>query len=427
VNYIYETTYKSLIIVTIIIIGLVFFNYDSLLFTEANDWFFSMYVAEAVINSSTNIYMIDQLNTPNSLFFYTYLYLRDVLFFIDPYTLMKFILFCLFVAFNILVYKLSEIKQSYVLLYPLSMSYILVGGMVNYYFGVVLVLLFVYLVEKKEKLSLLGFTLIIFLTYHAHFMALFALMIFILHKFGLKTALSYSFLPFLLLISYKVNNYDFHRVGGDYGMLNHILSIRRVLLPAIVDTYYVDRIWQYFFSSIVNLTYLLASLFFFYKLIKEKMYTQDARLLLIMLILFYFLVPASLPGSGLNIHERLIIPFLIFLLYEVNINSQSIKILFALIALFVSINLLYSQHISIPDKYRVHSEYTCNSLNGESSHNLKNPLTNRSPIGRSVFFSEKIVDKENVDDIIIPDLTVLFTASISKYKYNNPYINNGGC
>ncbi len=423
----WEGSYNIFIIFTILLMASVFFFYDVLLFTEANNWFFSMYVAGQVLDGATDIYKIGELNTPNSLFIYVYLYLRDVFFFVDEYILMKSILFMLFISFIFLVNKLIQIKEIYSALLPISRSYILVGGMVNYYFGLVLVLLFVYLVEKYKKINFIASSSLILLIYHAHFMALFPLMIYVVYKYGIKYTFLLSIMPALLLLTYKLNHQAFYIVGGDYGFINHILSIRRVLLPSLVDTYYYDRVNQYILSSLINLFYLVVVSFSCYITVKEQKGITKLKRLFVFLVAVYFLLPASLPGSGLNIHERLIVPFFIFIISEVNINRKWFKCVFSFITLLTAANLLYSQDVAINETYRIHSEYTCDSLRGHSGHDLKTPITNRAPIGRSVYFAEKMLNGDPVDEIIIPKDTMLFAASIAKYKSNNPYIDNGGC
>jgi len=158
--------------IIVLIMSVVFWGYDVLLFTEANDWFFSTYVADAVINNETNTYRIDQLNTPNALFIYTYLYMKDVLFFIEPYNLMKGILYVSFLIALITVYRLSTINSSYSILYPLLMSYILVGGMINYYMGILVILIFMYRLETVRKILIWEVLIFVLLAYHAHFMAM---------------------------------------------------------------------------------------------------------------------------------------------------------------------------------------------------------------------------------------------------------------
>ena len=150
----YKWLHIFFVITTALIMSAVFWSHDVLLFTEANDWFFSTYAADAVISNETNTFKIDQLNTPNSLFIHLYLYISDVLFFIEPYDLMKGILYTSFLIALISVYRLSEINSSYSILYPLLMSYILVGGMINYYMGIVVILLFMYRLEKINRILL---------------------------------------------------------------------------------------------------------------------------------------------------------------------------------------------------------------------------------------------------------------------------------
>jgi hypothetical protein len=410
-----------------LIMSMVFWGYDVLLFTEANDWFFSAYVAEAVISNETNTYKIDQLNTPNSLFIYLYLYMRDILFFIDPYDLMKGILYTSFVISLITVYKLSEINSSYSILYPLLMSYILVGGMVNYYIGILVILIFIYRLETVKKMPTWELLIFILFAYHAHFMAMLPMMFYILYRFGIRKTILFSIVPFLLLVAYKMTNIDYHGVNWGYGFIEHILSIRRVLLPSLVDTHYIDRVSQYYFSSSLNLAYVLSILFLFWKYKEDKIIKADSYQLVLYFIIIYFLVPSSLPGSGLNIHERLIIPFVIFSLSYFKYRNDRIPVIFAFIGIFVAINLLLSQEKYNPEIYKDYTEYYCQLSERDNKNGMKSVITNRATIGRSALLAESIIDKRMVDSIEIPVGNIFFSASIVKMKDSNPYIGNPHC
>lgn len=413
--------------IIVLIMSVVFWGYDVLLFTEANDWFFSTYVADAVINNETNTYRIDQLNTPNALFIYTYLYMKDVLFFIEPYNLMKGILYVSFLIALITVYRLSTINSSYSILYPLLMSYILVGGMINYYMGILVILIFMYRLETVRKILIWEVLIFVLLAYHAHFMAMLPMMFYILFKFGIRKTFLISIVPFLLLVSYKLTNINYHEVGGDYGFINHILSIRRVLLPSLVDNYYIDRVFQYYFSSSLNLVYMLSVLFLFWKYKKEKILKPNSYKLILYFTLIYFLVPASLAGSGLNIHERLIIPFVIFSLSSMKYKNDNIPIIFTFIGVFVAINLLFSQEKYNFDIYKDYGEYHCQLAEEGGKYGMKSAITNRAVIGRSAFLAESIINKKTVDSIELPPGYGFFSASIAKMKDSNPYIKSSDC
>ncbi|MDC3216544.1 hypothetical protein OAU40_01625 [Candidatus Pseudothioglobus singularis] len=407
--------------------SLVFGGYDVLLFTEANDWFFTTYLADAVLNNETNIYKIDQLNTPNALFIYTYLYMKDVLFFIEPYNLMKGILYVSFLIALITVYRLSAINSSYSILYPLLMSYVLVGGMINYYMGIVVILLFMYRLETVRKMPLWEALIFVLLAYCAHFLAMLPLMFYILFTFGIRKTILISIVPFLLLVSYKLTNINYHGIGGDYGFINHILSIRRVLLPSLVDQYYVDRIPQYYFSSSLNLVYMLSVLAVFWKYTKEKILKSDSYKLILYLIMIYFLVPASIAGSGLNMHERLIIPFVIFSLSAMKYKQDKISIIFTFIGILVAINLLFSQEKYDFDIYKDYGQYHCQLSEDGGKYGIKSVITNRAVIGRSAFLAESIINKKEVDSVVMPQGYRFFSASIVKWKDSNSNPMNMNC
>ena len=405
----------------------VFWGYDVLLFTEANDWFFAIYVADSVINGETNTYNIDQFNTPNSLFVYTYLYMQDVLFFIEPYNLMKGILYVSFLTALITVYRLSLINSSYSILYPLLMSYILVGGMISYYMGIVVILIFIFRLEKFNNMSIWEALIFVLLAYHAHFMAMFSMMLYILFKFSIRKTILISIAPFLLLVSYKLTNINLHGVGGSYGFINHILSIRHVLLPSLVDNYYIDRIPQYYFSSGLNLAYMASVLFLFWKYIKEKILNSSSYKLILFFVLIYFLVPASIVGSGLNIHERLIIPFVIFSLSSIQYKDNKIPIIFSCLGLLVSVNLLISQEKYDFEIYKDYGQYHCQLSVDRANYGIKSPITNRAVIGRSAFLAESIINKKMVDSVEMPSGYGFFQSSIVKMKDSNPYFKIRDC
>lgn len=406
----------------VFLMSIVFWGTEVLLFTEANDWFFSAYVADSVVNGETSTYRLDQFNTPNSLFIYTYLYLQDILYFVSPYNLMKGVLFLSFLIGLLLVFKLSILNSSYAVMYPLLMSYILVGGMVNYFLGIVVILLFMYRLEKNKNMNFWEIAAFAIVAYHAHFMAMFPLMCFVLFHFGLRKAILVGVTPFILLVSYKLTNINYHEVGGDYGFINHILSVRRVLLPSLVDNYYLDRIYQYIFSSGVNALFVLSILALAWKYHKEKLLTWRVYKIILFFIAIYFVVPASFAGSGLNIHERLIIPFLIFTLSYIKYKNDKLTIIFSLIALLVSMNLVFSQYKYDFNIYKDYGDYHCRLSENGSEYGIKSVITNRAIIGRSAFLAESIIEKKSVDNIKLPSGYGFFSASISKMKPNNPYI-----
>jgi hypothetical protein len=402
------------------LMSVVFWGYEILLFTEANDWFFSAYVAESVTKGDTSTFRLDQFNTPNSLFLYTYLYLQDVIYFVSPYNLMKGILYFSFIVSLILVFRLSILNSSYAILYPLLMSYILVGGMVNYFMGIVVILLFMLKLERDNNLNTWEIIVFVLLAYHAHFMAMFPLMCFIFYHFGIKKAFLVGIAPFVLLVSYKLTNINYHEVSGDYGLINHILSIRRLLLPSLVDNYYLDRIYQYIFSSGINALYLISVLTLAWKYHKSKILNWKIYKLILFFLVIYFLVPASISGSGLNIHERLIIPFLIFVISYIRYEDNKLIIIFSFIGILVAINLIISQYKYDVNIYKDYGQYHCKLSANGADYGLKSPLTNRAIIGRSVYLAESIIDNKKVDSIKFPSGYGFFSASIAKMKENNP-------
>jgi hypothetical protein len=424
----YKWLHIFFVITTALIMSAVFWSHDVLLFTEANDWFFSTYAADAVISNETNTFKIDQLNTPNSLFIHLYLYISDVLFFIEPYDLMKGILYTSFLVALISVYRLSEINSSYSILYPLLMSYILVGGMINYYMGIVVILLFMYRLEKINRISNWEVLLFTLFAYHAHFMAMLPMMVYILFRLGLKNTVLISVVPLLLLVSYKLTNVNYHEVSGNYNFINHIFSIRRVLLPSLVDNYYVDRVYQYYFSSALNLAYMFGVLFLFLRYKKEELINSNSYKLVLFFAIIYFLVPSSLPGTGLNIHERLIIPFVIFSLSSIKYKNNNVSILFSFLGVLVAINLLISQEKYDFSIYKNYDKYHCLMSRDGANYGIKSPITNRSVIGRSAFLAEQIISRKSIDEIVLPEQYAnFFSASIVKMKDNNPYLNLGTC
>jgi hypothetical protein len=307
------------------------------------------------------------------------------------------------------------------------MSYILVGGMINYYMGILVILIFMYRLETVRKMPIWEVLIFVILAYHAHFMAMLSLMFYILFKFGIRKTILISIVPFLLLVSYKLTNINLHEVSGDYGFINHILSIRRVLLPSLVDNYYIDRVPQYYFSSGLNLVYMLSVLFLFWKYKKEKILKSNIYKLIIYFILIYFLVPASLEGSGLNIHERLIVPFVIFSLSSMKYKDDKIPIIFTFIGIFVAINLIFSQEKYDFEIYKDYGQYHCQSSENGGNYRMKSAITNRAVIGRSAFLAESIINRKTVDSIELPGNYNFFQSSIVKMKDSNPYIKASDC
>ena len=172
---------------------------------------------------------------------------------------------------------------------------------------------------------------------------------------------------------------------------------------------------------------MLSVLFLFWKYKKEKILKPNSYKLILYFTLIYFLVPASLAGSGLNIHERLIIPFVIFSLSSMKYKNDKIPIIFTFIGVFVAINLLFSQEKYNFDIYKDYGEYHCQLSEGGGKYGMKSAITNRAVIGRSAFLAESIINKKTVDSIELPPGYGFFSAFIAKMKDSNPYIESSDC
>src|SRR5205085_10069947 len=122
-------------------------------------------------------------------------------------------------------------RSPYIILLPVVFGYVLVGGMTNYYISITLFLLAMLLYEEGNN-SFLKLSVISLLAYQAHFMGFFSLMFLVLFKEGLRRAILYAVVPFALLISYKLQYVDLYNNNFEYSLLNHFLSVRRVLLPS---------------------------------------------------------------------------------------------------------------------------------------------------------------------------------------------------
>ena len=133
-------------------------------------------------------------------------------------------------------------------------------------------------------------------------------------------------------------------------------------------------------------------------------------------------MPATLKGSGTNIHERLIIPFIFIFAYHMR-TTTLLKTPFMLICLLLSINLLISQEFYDFSNRDTEQKDVSNSasqtinLNQEQKAGI---LYNRIPIGRSSFLAKDMIAQKDLDHIKIPPEYRLFTTSIITLTPNHP-------
>jgi hypothetical protein len=172
---------------------------------------------------------------------------------------------------------------------------------------------------------------------------------------------------------------------------------------------------------------MLSVLFIFWKYVKEKILNSTSYKLILFFVLIYFLVPASVVGSGLNIHERLIIPFVILSLSSIQYKDNKIPIIFSLLGLLVAVNLLISQEKYDFENYKDYGQYHCQLSENRADYGIKSPITNRAVIGRSAFLAESIINKKTVDSVEMPSGYGFFQSSIVKMKDSNPYIESSDC
>ena len=292
--------------------ALVIFANKVLLFTEFNNWALVAYATDFIKSSTTQNYVLTLLNTPNVLFTMIYIYVRDVFPFLNSYTLYKLILLACVILNIYLLIRLSRYKNAYLVLLPVMFGYVLVGGMTHYYLALTLLFLALLLYETGNNSPLKTFALVL-LSYHAHFMGFFSLMLLVFYKEGMRKTIVYSIIPLILFVSYKYQfNSGAYHAGFNYSLSNHFLSIRRVLLPSMTD--YNSQLYILLFSGALNLLFCLLMT---YLLLTGYFIPQDRKALALTLGLFfiYFLVPATIFNSGTNIHEKLIIPFLAIFIY----------------------------------------------------------------------------------------------------------------
>lgn len=367
--------------------ALVFFANKILLFTEFNNWALVAYATDFIKASATDKYVIRLLNTPNALFTLIYIYLRVVFPFLNSYTLYKLILLAC-VTLNIyLLIRLSQYKNAYLILLPIIFGYVLVGGMTHYYIALTLFFLALLLYESGRNSPLKTFALAL-LSYHAHFMGFFSLMLLVLYKEGVRKAILYSVIPMILFVSYKYQYSDAYHIGFNYDLENHILSIRRLLLPSMTDDN--SNLYILLFSGLLNLLFLS---FVTYMLFARYFIPQDQKAFALMLglLVIYLLVPATVSGSGSNIHERLIVPFLaiaIHLTKEKPLDRRPIVLFTGL--LLVNIWLYHFYY-------------------GVKGPDYRNPLLNKEATGSFMNAAQDILNGKPVDAI---DVKVFTTGLI---------------
>ena len=389
-----------------------FIYFDGLLLTEANGWFFVNYILDFVKDGDTQLYKFNVLNNPHGLFNLIYLYIADVLFFLDSYTVSKLLLLSLVLWSIYSVYRLTLINEKYLILLPLVFSYILIGGMVNYYIAITIMLFFILRLETKKTLSILEIYIFALLIYHAHFMAYFPFMLFILYKYKFKKTVILSIIPFIFLVSYKLQYIDDVGYTFAYDFFSHFKSIRRFFLPLTVDITF--NLWQYIYVSIFNILYLFLISYFIFNMLK---YEDRATVILFVLVAgFYMLFPNLIPGGGTNIHERLILPFFCFCIYlSKNIKLHrffSVGIFLVTIALMI--NLYISQFNFNQNNYRFYLKDE-KTMDYTKEKNF-NPFVNRLVLGQSLFLKQEIMDKKwHPDDYFWSPLEV-HTTSLMTFK-----------
>jgi len=404
--------YTTSVFIIIFAMGFYFIYFDILLFNEANDWFFVAYAIDFIKNNSTEVYKMASLNTPNSLFHIIYMYISDIFFFLSSYDISKIIMFSFFTFSALTVYKLINISTKYVILLPLLFSYIFSGGMVNYFIGISIILFFILRSEIKGKLPLFELFVFSILIYQAHFMAFFPFMLFILYRYGFKTTVILSVIPFVLLVTYKLQYTDYHSIAASYDVWIHIMSLRRVLLPIMVDVNYYPV--QYFFAAIVNFLYAFGLGFLLLQILRKE--DKQNVVLFALVFLFYMLFPRSLDGSGVNIHERLIVPFLIFVLFLT--KNVSFKPVFVKLNLLIAIYAVGNFYISQLNFDYENYDYFSYINTAENN----NPLINRMPVGNTIFKARHMINNAHCDTLSypIPGLQ-FFASSIVTFKNRQIY------
>jgi hypothetical protein len=216
-------------------------------------------------------------------------------------------------------------------------------------------------------------------------------MLLVFYQEGMRKAILYSVVPLILFVSYKYQYRDAYQLGFNYSLSNHFLSVRRVLLPSMTD--YNSNLYILFFSGMLNLLFCLLMT---YMVFARYFIPQDQKAFALMLGLFliYFLVPATGLGSGMNIHERLIIPFLAIFIHvtkEKQLDRRPI-ILFAGL-LLVNIWLFHYYYETKGPDYR-------------------NPLLNKEPTGFSMSAAQDIIKGKPVDAID----SEFFTSGLVEFK-----------
>jgi hypothetical protein len=215
-------------------------------------------------------------------------------------------------------------------------------------------------------------------------MGFFALMLLVLYKEGILRTALYSIIPFIFLASYKYQYHDAYHIEFNYSLLNHFLSVRRMLLPSMTD--YHSPLSILLFSGALN---LLFCLFMAYLIVAGYFVPQDKKTYLVTLglLVVYFLVPATLPGSGINLQERLVIPFLAFFIHitkEKHFNRLPVVLYTAAVLANIWI-LHYFFAIKGPD--------------------YRNPLLNKEPMDLSASAAEDILNGKHVDLITVDFFT----------------------
>ena len=370
--------------------ALLFLANKVMLLTEFNNWALVAYATDFIKAGTTEKFIIRLVNTPNVLFTFIYFYLRDVFPAVNSYTLYKLILLACIVSNIYLLLRLSAYKPIYIILVPVVFGYALVGGMTHYYLSLTLLFLLLLLYESKRDTPLKTFAIAL-LAYHAHFMGFFALMLLVLYKEGVRRTFFYSIIPFVLLVSYKSQYHNAYQIEFEYGFLNHFLSVRRMLLPSITD--YNSTLSILIFSASLN---FLFCAFAVYAVCAGYFVPQDRRavLLILGLLAVYFLVPATLPGSGDDIHERLVIPFLaIFIHVAKERRLERWPVVLYAAAVLINIGI-------------------CHHFYAIKGPDYRNPLLNKEPTGLWMNAAEDILSGKPVDLID----TELFTSGLVDKK-----------
>jgi hypothetical protein len=158
-------------------------------------------------------------------------------------------------------------------------------------------------------------------------------------------------------------------------------------------TDYNSNLYILIFSGVLNLFFFL---FMAYMVVARYFVPRDQKafLLILGLLVIYFLVPATVSGSGVNIHERLIIPFFaifIHLTKAKHLDRRPVVVFTGL--LLVNIGLFHYFYESKGPDYR-------------------NPLLNKEPTGFSKNAAQDIINGKPVDAI---DADV-FTSGLVGHK-----------